>query len=300
MSVRMSRQLLLFSMFFCMEYFAAAQPRSISLGVFTGLTSTYTWDQGINLDARYRTRYDVKLAPFGINYGVDYEKYGFIISPGLINIGQNYDVVNTSGGNEGVRKINLRYINVPVAFKLHVIDMSFFKVSFVSGFSVAYLLKGKETIRHNASKLKFPADVLPIDIPGYDEVYDGVYVPDVHRYTMLTTPDFNPIQVFAQMGFRSDWDITDDWKVSFDFRVNYGFLEPRADDYLQRLKAHETLYDMPGKRRDMFAQFGIAFSRYKNIEKKDRVRQKVIKDSPKKFRPEKYPWPGPRKNRPKG
>jgi hypothetical protein len=296
----MSRQLLLFSIFLCSEYFAAAQTHTVSVGVFTGLTSTYTWDQGVNLDSRYKNRYDVKLAPIGINYGVDYDGYGFIISPGLINIGQNYDVINTSGGHEGVRKINLQYINLPAAFKLHVIDMSFFKVSLVSGASFAYLLKGKEFVSHNATKLKFPSEVLPIDIPGYDEVYDGVYVPGVHKYPMLNSTDFNSFQIFAHLGFRSDWDVSDDWRISFDFRVNYGILEPRTDDYMRRLKAHETLYDLPGKRRDLFAQFGIAFSRYKELEKKEKVRKKQGKGTTKKYAPKKYPWPGPRKSHPKG
>jgi hypothetical protein len=296
----MSRPLLLFSMLFCSEYFAGAQTHTVSVGVFAGITSTYMWDEGVNLDARYKNRYDVKLAPIGFNYGVDYDGYGFIISPGLINIGQNYDVVNTSGGHEGVRKINLQYVDLPAAFKIHVIDMSFFKVSLVTGASVAYLLKGKEFIHHSATKLRFPAEVLPIDIPGYDEVYDGVYVPAVQRYTMLNTRDFNPVQIFGQVGFRSDWDVSEDWKISFDFRVNYGILEPRSDNYLQRLKAYETLYDLPGRRRDLFAQFSIAFSRYKDIEKKEKVRKKQSKGTPRKFAPKKYPWPSPRKSRPKG
>jgi hypothetical protein len=99
------------------------QSHSVSLGVYTGITSTYVWDEGINSDPRYETRYDVKFAPIGIDYGIDYEGFGFVVSPGLMNIGQKYNVINTLGGQEGIRKGKLSYLNLPIAVKVHVIDL---------------------------------------------------------------------------------------------------------------------------------------------------------------------------------
>jgi len=79
-----------------------AQQYSMSLGVFTGTSVAFSNDQGINNDPRYKGRYELKFAPIGVNFGMDYERFGFMVSPGLINIGQNFYVVNTVGGQDGV------------------------------------------------------------------------------------------------------------------------------------------------------------------------------------------------------
>jgi hypothetical protein len=106
------------------------QQFSVSVGAYTGLTSTYTSDKGIDKDPRYQGRYEAKFAPIGINVGVDYDGFGLIFGPGIINVGQNFYVTNTLGGQEGLRKIDLQYLNLPIAFKVHLIDLSFFIQSF--------------------------------------------------------------------------------------------------------------------------------------------------------------------------
>jgi hypothetical protein len=277
-----------------------AQTKIISLGVFSGITSTYTWDEGILADPRYKARYDVKLAPIGINYGVDYEGFGFVISPGLFTIGQNYHVINTVGGHEGTRRINLQYVNLPLALKFHLIDLSFLKVSFIGGASAAYLVSGKETIEHNNAKFKFPAAVYPILPSDYLIEYDGVIAPSVEKGTMLSTKDFNAIQFFGFVGFRSDWYVSETFKVSFDARANYGISESRSNSYMEKLNAYQTLYDIPGKRRDISMIITIGISRYIEVEKKEKERKQRAKGSTKKNTPKKYPWPGPRKSKPKG
>ena len=81
----------------------------------------------INKDPRYQGRYEAKFAPIGVNIGLDYEGFGLIFGPGIINVGQNFYVTNTSGGQEGLRKIDLQYLNVPIALKVHLINLSFLK-----------------------------------------------------------------------------------------------------------------------------------------------------------------------------
>jgi len=274
------------------------QERTISLGVFSGATTTYSWDEGVNSDSRYETRYDVKLAPIGISYGVDYEGYGFVLTPGLINIGQKYNVINTVGGQEGIRKARIQYLNLPVAFKVHIIDLSFFRVSVLVGGSAAFLLSARETITHRAAKLRFPASVYPI-LPGdYEVEYDGVVSPAVSNYTMLDKTDYRKLQIFADAGFRSDWDITDAWRVSFDFRVCYGLFEPRTDAYMERLNARQTLYDLPGKRRDLYATLTVGIARYIELDKKSTAKKKNI-HTPARKSGAHNAWPGPRRSRPK-
>jgi hypothetical protein len=275
-----------------------AQERTISLGIYTGATTTYSWDEGVTRDPRYETRYDVKLAPVGISYGVDYNGYGFVLTPGLINIGQKYNVINTVGGQEGIRKATLQYLNLPVAFKVHIIDLSFFKVSALIGGSAAILLNARESISHRASKLRFPSAVYPILPADYEVEYDGVVSPAVNNYTMLGKTDYRSLQIFADAGFRSDWDITDEWRVSFDFRVCYGIFEPRTSAYMDRLNTNQTLYDLPGARRDLYASLTVGIARYIEIDKKSTAKKKNIHTPSRKARG-KNPWPEPRRKKPK-
>lgn len=279
---------------------ARTQQFSVSVGVYTGLTSAYTSDKGIDKDPRYQGRYEAKFAPIGVNIGVDYERFGLIFGPGIINVGQNFYITNTSGGQEGLRKIDLQYLNLPIALKVHLFDLSFFKVSAIAAIAPALLLKGKEEISHHDSKLPFPTEVYPILPPDYTIEYDGVLAPEISQYSLAQKRDFKSLQLFAAAGFRADWDVSNHWRVAFDCRVNYGIFNPRTDEYNQKLKSTLLLYESAGERRDMFAQVSIGISRYIEFEKSEQERKKQLKGSPKKYRPGKYPWANPRQSKPKG
>ena len=182
------KSLLVFLISLC---FTASWAQQVnSLGIFTGITVPYTYDAGINKDSRYRTKYEVKFAPVGVHFGVDYEGYGLMIDPCVTRIGQSFNVINTQGGHVGERNINLTYFYFPVGFKLHIIDLSFFKVSFVTSVGAGFLLNGQETIVHRDAKLAFPIEVtgpypssqnaqFEMENPGYIVDYDGVQVPNI-------------------------------------------------------------------------------------------------------------------------
>jgi len=271
----------------------------VTYGLFTGATIPLTFDAGINNDPRYEARYDVKFSPVGIHYGVDYDGYGFIISPSLIKTGQNFNVINTVGGEVGTRKLDMTYLNVPISLKLHIIDLSFFKLSFVASGAFAYLIDGKETITHSYSKLRFPSQVIPNLPPDYTAQYDGVQSPEVRNYSMLSNGDFNPFQINVAGGFRSDWELSETLHVSLDLRANYGILEPRSNSYLQRLNSYSTLYDVPGSRRDMFVYFTVGLSRYLEIDKKEKDRKRITKGSSHLKASSHFPWPKPRNRSPR-
>ena len=277
---------------------AYPQMRVVSLGVHAGVTTTYTWDEGIYVDPRYKNRYDVKFVPVGINYGVDYEGLGFLISPCLLTTGQNFHLVNTVGGHEGTRKIDLSYVSVPVALKFHVIDLDFLKTSLVTGGGPAYLISGSDRITHAGAKLYFPPAVYPNLPENYIIEYDGVQSPAVHGLPILDRKDFDPLQIFVFMGVRSDWYFSDNWKASFDFRANYTIFDNRTDDYLARAHAYETIYDIPGKRRDIVGVFTLGVSRYVEIEMSEKQRKVHIKSNTKKYiPPKKLPRPAIRKSK---
>jgi hypothetical protein len=277
-----------------------AQQFSVGLGVFTGITSPFTLDKGIDIDPRYTERYSIKYAPIGVSLGVDYEGFGLIATPGIVNLGQEFYMVNTSGGQDGRRTIDLRYLSIPVAFKVHIIRLSFFKVSGLVSLAPAYLLSGNEVVTHSASKMYFSPEVYPILPADYIVEYDGVVVPDVEEYTVSGQSDFKSLQLFAAAGFRSDWDVTDHWRVSVDFRLNYGIYDPRSDDYLARLGSFQELYALPGKRQDLFAQLTIGIARFIDLEKRDREQKKRLKGSSRQYKTSQYPYAKPRNKKPKG
>jgi hypothetical protein len=281
-----------------------------SLGVFTGITIPYTFDEGINKDARYRIKYNVKFAPIGIHYGVDYDGFGFMVDPSVTKIGQNFNVINISGGDVGERNIDMTYFQLPIGLKLHIIDLSFFKVSFVTSIGLGVLIDGKETITHRDSKLKFPTAITGIypspenaefeeENPGYTVEYDGVLVPSLTDNPLLAKKDFQSIQLFGALGFRSDWDITETWRVSFDIRGNIGAFEPRGDEHLDKIKNNDAIYEIEGARRDLFLSVNIGLARTIEIEPQEKERKIRKRREGKPHKPTKYPWQKPRNKKPK-
>lgn len=251
-----------FVSFFCGSFiFLNGQSNQISFGVFTGITSPYTFDSGINRDSRYEQRHQVKLAPIGISYGVDYQGYGFVITPSLMNIGQNMNIVNSLGGNEGTRHINMQYVQLPIGFKLHMIQRPTFKLGLVAGVGAGYLLKANETIDHNNAKYRFPAEVFPILPPDYIVEFDGVVAPEKREVEIVSNEDFEKFQVFTSLGFRSDIDLKNSWRLTFDLRANYGLTETRTEAYMAKAREGKTLYDLSGDRRELFASLNIGIAR---------------------------------------
>jgi hypothetical protein len=250
------------------------------MGLFGGVTSTFTFDEGINKDARYEAKYGLDFIPIGFHAGVDFQGYGFMVDPQLTQIGQSFNVLNTVGGEVGKRSINLTYFQLPLSYKKHIIDLSFFKVSCVLGVSYAQLLSAEESITHTRQKLFFPKGVYPIlsqeeyKNAGYSIEFEGVLSPSVNELITLKKSDFKPMQVFVSLGFRSDWDVTDHARVSFDFRANASAFDPRSVDYIDRANANQTLYEIGGKRTDIFASIVVGYSRYLFVEKKAKA-QKV-------------------------
>lgn len=277
-----------------------------SFGIFTGLTVPYTFDEGINKDARYQIKYDVKFAPIGVHFGVDYDGYGFMLDPGVIRIGQNFNVINIQGGHVGERKINLTYFQVPFSLKLHIIDLSFFKVSFIASVGAGYMIKGEETISHRDSKLKFPLEVtgtypsaendaFEAANPGYTIEYDGVLVPSLSDLKLTSKDNYRAFQLFGGLGFRSDWDISEQWRVSFDLRGNIGFLEPRNDDHVKRVKNFEMIYDIYGARKDLYLSLNLGLSRTIEIDPKVKQKRVGIKHENKSRKPENMTAPNHKK-----
>ena len=295
--MRLTRLLLFFLL--AASSIANAQRFSISLGVYSGVTASYSMDKGIEKDPRYEERFEAKLAPIGINLGIDYEAFGLMVSPGIINLGQNFYLLNTQGGQDGMRKIDLKYLSVPFSFKAHLVHFSALKFSALATITPAFLLDGSEVLNHHPTKLQFPESVYSMLPPDYIIEYDGVLSPELKDHSIAVKSDFRPFQLFAGMGFRTDWDPSNHWRISVDFRVNYGLFDPRTPAYTSNDESTLRLYHIAGERRDIFAQFTVGISRYIEFEQSEKERKKKLKGTSRMYVPTKHPGQKTRQSRPK-
>jgi hypothetical protein len=246
-----------------------------SYGVFAGLNFPFTVDQGLHQDPRYYGKLTLRATPIGFCYGYDKVGHGFVISPSFVKIGQKYIIRNTAGGDVGTRDIRMDYINIPIAFKLHLNDLSFFRLSAVAAINIDYLVNGQEVISHSAAKLNYPPGVIIPDEPGYIKVYDGVIVPEVKNQVYVNKSQFKPFQISAGFGLRSDFDFNEDWSMNFDGRAVFGILDPRSKAYIEQLKAGTTAQpttDLFGQRRDMYLCGTIGVSRIIQIKQSFRAK----------------------------
>lgn len=240
-----------------------------SYGVFVGMNFPFTIDQGLQKDPRYYGRFTLRGTPIGVSYGYDKIGHGFVVTPSLVKIGQKYSIKNTQGGDIGVRDINMNYLSVPVALKLHLNDLAFFRLSAVAAINFDYLLSAKETITHESGKVKYPPGVIVPNDPGYTQVYDGVFVPAVDKQVYVSKDKFKPFQISAGIGFRSDFDFNDNWSMNFDGRAVFGVFDPRRNSYTNQLKAGTSSNPAPdlyGQRRDVYLYAAVGIARIFQIK----------------------------------
>lgn len=252
-----------------------------SFGVFGGLNIPLTLDQGLHKDPRYFPKVILRGSPIGLFYGYDKTGFGFAMTPSYVRLGQKYIIKNTTGGEVGLRDITMNYFTVPLALKIHINDLSFFRLSLVASIAPSFLINGKETITHDPAKLKYPAGVsIPSD-PGYVQSYDGVFVPEINNQEYVSKDKFSAFQLFGAIGLRSDFDLNDDWSLNFDGRANFGIFDPRKADYINQLKTtsgpndfngNPGAPDLFGTRRDVFLSGEIGICRIIQTKEQFRVR----------------------------
>lgn len=238
-----------------------------SFGIFGGLNIPFTIDQGLKKDPRFYGKFTLRATPIGFNYGYDHVGHGFVITPQFIQTGQKFIIKNTTGGDVGIRSVNMNYISVPVALKIHINDIAFFRLSMVAAVNFQYLIKGQETFSHIASKLKYPPSVYVPTEPGYTQVYDGVFVPDISKDVYVDTDKFKPFQLFAGIGLRSDFDFSDNWSINFDGRANFGIFDPRKNSYIEQLKQPTDAPDIYGQRREAYLSATVGIARIIQVKK---------------------------------
>ncbi len=217
---------------FLLIIFTQASAQNVeAFGVFGGFNFPFTIDQGLGKDPRFYGKLTIRSTPIGFSYGYDRVGFGVLLTPNYTRTGQKFIIKNTTGGEVGTRDVQMNYFSVPVAIKLHINDMSFFRLSLVASIAPSFLIKGQETYTISSpgqsTKLKYPPGVsVPTD-PGYEIAYDGVFVPDMDKEVYVSKDKYNAFQLFAAVGLRSDFDLNDDWSINFDGRANFGIFDTR-------------------------------------------------------------------------
>lgn len=238
-----------------------------SFGFFGGFNIPISIDNGLQKDPRFVGKVTFRATPIGFAYGYDHVGYGFVITPAYTQIGQKFLIKNTVGGDVGIRNAKFDFFSVPIALKLHINDMSFFRLSAVAALNFNFLISGKESITQDASKQRFPPGVLIPDDPSYVQVFDGVLVPELKDFELVTKDKFKTFQLFAAIGLRSDFDLNDDWSINFDGRANFGLFDPRTTAYTDLLKQGNAP-ELFGSRHEVYLSVEIGLARIIQIKKK--------------------------------
>jgi hypothetical protein len=238
-----------------------------SFGVFGGLNFPFTIDQGLNKDPRFFGKFSIRGTPVGAAYGYDKIGFGFVVTPQYMQVGQTFLIQNRVGGEVGRREVNMNYFSIPAALKIHMSDLAFFRLSLVASIAPSFLIRGQEVITHEAAKLRYPASVLVPAEPGYSETFDGVFVPAVDKQVYVANNKFNSFNLFAAIGFRSDFEFSENWALNFDGRANFGIFDTRKSSYLDQLRAPDNVPDLFGQRREVFLSLTIGISRTLTIKK---------------------------------
>lgn len=266
-----------------------------SFGLYGGFNIPFTLDEGLRNDNRFHGQFTLRGTPIGFSYGYDRVGRGFLVSPGYMEIGQKFTIQNYVGGEVGTRDVTMKYLSLPVALKLHLNDISFFRLSLVASLNFSFLLKGQETLTidavPSARKLVYPAGVSVPQSPDYQVTYDGVYVPNLSQEVYVSSDKFSSFQIFAGVGFHSDFDLNDDWSIYFDGRANFGVLDPRSSSYLDQLKnpsgppdaftpSKPAAPDLYGQRRDIYLSATFGFCRIIQIKEKFHSKSNVTYKKP--------------------
>ena len=241
-----------------------------AFGVFGGFNFPITIDEGFQKDPRYFGQFTIRGTPVGLSYGYDRVSVGYVFTPSYVQVGQKFSIKNSTGGEVGNRNVEMDFISLPIALKIHINDLAFFRLSAVAAINFNYLLNGRETITHDVSKVRYPAGVsIPTD-PGFIVAYDGVFIPELNNFEYVSKDKFNSLQLFAGIGLRSDFDINENWTINFDGRANFGIFDSRESSYLDQLKnpsgpndffGKPGAPDLSGQRRDIYLTVNFGISR---------------------------------------
>ena len=201
-----------------------AQYKITYLGIFGGLNTPFSIDNGLYQDPRFQQQMTLKWNPVGINIGYDGEVFGVGFMPLLTQIGQNYKITNFDKGDMGSLKIKQMYLSLPVHVRVHSDLANPTRFNYQLGIQYNLLLSANEHIRYSADFMDIPPGVI---IPeGSIDNFGYYFVPAENR--SLNEINYRKSNVAVYFGVGMDFDITDNWSISASGTIAYSLLDPRT------------------------------------------------------------------------
>lgn len=231
---------------------ANAQLIQVHVGATTAVNATFVLDKGLSKDPRYNSTYTYKVAPIGINFGVDLgKKFGMSLEGIKSTQGQVYEMIDAANKVKGERKIDLSYIQLPMMFKFMSGGSKATRANFNVGPQLSFLTDAKESLQAKAGTYTIPEDAnfstIQEEFPTAVDNGNGTYnLPaDVPSRDILTKKanDFKNTEFSIAAAFGLDIDIAKHMYLTTQVRGNYSITDMRNSDVIDELKNGNNIFE---------------------------------------------------------
>jgi len=245
------RLFLIVALFITLVRVSSAQVQ-VHVGATTAYNATFVLDKGLAEDPRYNSTMTYNMAPVGFNFGVDFtNKFGLSIESILSNQGQIYEIVNAAEQVVGERKIDLKYMNLPLLMRFMSGGNGGARANFNIGPQLSFLTQASETLQFEAGDYTIPDDPNFVIPEGGVDNGDGTYNIPVgeDKPTEIYSKALNnfkttEFQIAAAFGV--DIDLAKHLYLTTQIRANYSLTDMKNGD------AWETITS--GKPQDILSQ----------------------------------------------
>jgi hypothetical protein len=222
------------------------------VGATTAVNATFVLDKGLSEDPRYHSTYTYRIAPIGINFGVDLgRKFGISLEGIKSSQGQVYQMIDAAQKVKGERKIDLSYIQLPMLFKFMSGGNAGARANFNVGPQLSFLTDAKESVMAQAGTYKIPegTDFASIqqEFPSAVDKGNGTYeLPsDMPSKDVLTKKanDFKNSEFSIAAAFGLDIDLSKHMFLSTQVRANYSLTDMRNGDVIQQIKDGGNIFN---------------------------------------------------------
>jgi Outer membrane protein beta-barrel domain len=249
--MRCSKVFLIIAFFITLVRVSFAQVQ-VHVGATTAYSATFVLDEGLSEDPRYNSTMTYNTSPIGLNVGIDFtNKFGLSLESIISNQGQIYEIINAAEQIAGERKIDLKYLNLPLLVRFMSGGNGGARANFNIGPQLSFLTEASETLLFEAGDYEIPADpdfVLP---EGATDNGDGTYnipqgIDSPEEIYSKALDDFKTTEFQIAAAFGLDIDLARHLYLSTQIRANYSLTDMKNGDAWETISS-----DRP---QDIFSQ----------------------------------------------
>jgi hypothetical protein len=241
----------------------------VHLGATTAVNATFVLDKGLSEDPRYNSTYTYKFSPIGFNFGIDLgRKFGLSLESILAQQGQIYEMIDAANQVRGERKIDLKYLQLPLLMRFMSGGNAGARANFNLGPQMSILTDAIESVQAQAGTFEIPEGVdfnsIQSEFPDAVNNGDGTYTlpTDVPSQDILSKEanDFKNTEFSIAAAFGIDIDLSKHFYLTTQIRANYSITDMRNGDVIDRLKSGDGA-DIFGQRANLLVgmQLGLHY-----------------------------------------